>query len=290
MRLLAIRSVKHLYMRLGLNGEFLHKLARDAEKLARDFDQVRKGKRRHFEDPNQRLRLVQSRIKGRLLDPLPLPDSVHGYRSARSQLTALGPHLGSRFLLSADIKDFYPSIKHKRVYALWQSLGCVPDVARLLTRLTTRRGGLPHGYITSPAIANLVRLPLDRRLEGLARAERLVYTNFSDHLFLSGKRIRPHVCGLCRKIADEFGWELHDVEVRGPNDEKRALGLVISNGVDVPPEYYAKVQGQIRRFVHAEIPRTKEWRSLRGRIAYVRMVNPQGAGRLESMLSHPPIV
>jgi len=277
-------------MRLGLNGEFLDELASDAESLATDFHQVRKGKRRHFEDPNQRLRLVQSRVKGRLLDPLVLPDSVHGYRSKRSQLTATRPHLGAPFLLSADIKDFYPSIRHKRVYALWKSLGCVPDVARLLTRLTTRGGGLPHGYITSPAIANLVRLPLDRRLEGLARAERLVYTNYSDNLFLSGKRIRPHVGSVLRKVAHEFGWELHDVEARGPGEEKRALGLVISDGIDVPAEYYAKVEEQIRRLARAKTPSAREWRSLRGCIAYVRMVNPEGAGRLEYMLSQPPLM
>lgn len=284
-RPLNIRRRKHLFLRLGLGEGFLEQTAAIVGRLVRHYEVLRRGKQRSVDDPRERLRLVQARIKGKLLDPLELPDSVHGYRRGRSTVTAARPHCGPRALLSVDIKDFYPSITSRRVYSMWAWLGCAPDVARLLTRLTTCNGRLPHGFITSPSIANLVRLPLDRDIQRIADRDHLTYTNYSDNLFLSGVRMPRRTGQLCTDVAGGLGWQLHRLEIRGAHEERRMLGLAVSDRVDVPGEYYRALRAEVRRVVGAGTVPKKEWQKLKGRIAYVKSVNGARAARLLEALS-----
>src|SRR6266498_92801 len=157
-RFLNLRSLQHLALRLNLP---LHLLESVAEFLHLHYDQPRSYPKkdgstgRRIDAPRQLLKRIQRRLNECLLDHLWLPDSIHAYRRGRSIRTASLPHAGHPFLLVADIREFYPSISYRRVYRMFVTLGCIPDVARLLTRLTTRAHRLPQGAPTSPALANL---------------------------------------------------------------------------------------------------------------------------------------
>ena len=98
-------------------------------------------------------------------------------------------HLGSKVVLCMDLSDFFGSIKTNRVYKLVSFL-----INRLSERYThftftqqdivniaellTFKGKLPQGAPTSPAVANLTALNLDKKLESYANEHDLIYTRY----------------------------------------------------------------------------------------------------------------
>lgn len=230
------------------------------------------------------LEKIQESIKVHILNRLEFPDCVHAYRKGRSHVTAARAHLGCRVLLCADIQGFYPSIRQERVDAAWRFLGCKPSAARLLTRLTTCDYQLPQGFRSSNGIANLVRRDLDARIQELANRRRLTYTNFSDNLFLSGRRVPLRVAVLCREIARTYGWRLHEVTVKGPEETKIIMGLTVGDTLDVLPEYYTHVEAHIRELSNGTASAEAVLPHVRGHISYVNQVSPPGAERLRALL------
>jgi len=230
------------------------------------------------------LKDVQKSIKLRILDHLDLLDCAHAYRKGRSHVTAASAHLGCRTLLCADIRGFYPSIRPERVNAAWIAIGCGESAAKILTRLTTCDYQLPQGFATSNAIANLVRRDLDRRIQLLADSRNLTYTNFSDNLFISGKRVPQRVAHLCREIAHTYGWKLHEVTLRGPDEPKTIMGILVGDTLDVTPEYRTHVVTEIDTLRGLRPVPPALLAHIKGHVSYVSQINSTRACELRSLL------
>jgi RNA-directed DNA polymerase len=104
-------------------------------------------------------------------------------------------------LLNLDLKNFFPSISHYKVYELFhKKLDCAPKVASLLTRLSTVKGQVPQGGPMSTDIANLVMRRTDRRLRKLAKKFNINYTRFVDDISFSGKDIPTRFVIIAKEI------------------------------------------------------------------------------------------
>lgn len=177
----------------------------------------RNGGARLIEAPKEKLRAIQRRILHAILDHVPVHEAAMGCIRGRSVLENARRHVGSRWLLKMDLRDFFVSIPARRIHALFRSLGYPTATARYLTGLTThatpgrllcqvpyeaypspeerrqRRGWarqfmerhLPQGAPTSPALANLCAYRLDLRLAGAARECRTRYSRYVDDLAFS---------------------------------------------------------------------------------------------------------
>jgi RNA-directed DNA polymerase len=133
------------------------------------------------------LKKVQKRIN-RMLRDVPLPHYVHGARRKHSSITNARVHQGNNEFFVTDLKNFFPSISHLRVYNAFIAAGFSPDVSSALTRLTTYRGILPQGTPTSSAIANLCFIPTGERLFNLAKSFSGKYSQYVDDLTFSAAR------------------------------------------------------------------------------------------------------
>lgn len=147
-------------------------------------------KTRTIHAPVEPLKRVQRALLG-VLEDLPLPACVHGFRRGRSIVTAAKAHLRARALVNVDLVDFFHSVDAFKVRrALLSSL--IPRWVRetgelekkdvgpaleLLVELVTFdlpgdtviRRVLPQGAPTSPALANLAARTLDRAILALIR-------------------------------------------------------------------------------------------------------------------------
>src|SRR6266545_642028 len=245
---LNIRSLDHLALRLGVPLKVLEQLARHAvwHYSPTQFRPKKSGgKPRGIDAPRRRLKHVQRQINSALLKDLWLPDSVHAYRARHSIRTAATPHRARPFLWIADIRQFYPSISHEKVYSMFLRLGCISNVARLLTQLTTYSCRLPQGAPTSPSLANLY-LRMSRiatRLEGLAARHHLRVTFFGDDILISSecsfRRLTVHLT----QVIECCGLRLHPTKTLpmvGAGGKHEAIGLVMNSrgeDVDVPRSY-----------------------------------------------------
>ncbi|MBW2470354.1 MAG: RNA-directed DNA polymerase [Deltaproteobacteria bacterium] len=186
---LDIKTLKHLSKRLGFPVSELQEIASCAESLYK-FDKKPKknGGFREISKPNFRLKRVQSAIH-KLLREARISNSAHGGIKGRSNLTNAKVHCNQSLLLNMDLKNFFPSISHYKVFELFhKELGCSESVASLLTKLTTVKGQVPQGGPMSTDLANLVFRKTDLRLEGLAKKFGLNFTRYRK-IILAEKRV-----------------------------------------------------------------------------------------------------
>ena len=99
----------------------------------------RSKKPRLIEPPQAELKAVQKRIKT-LLGKIEVPNNVFSGIKGRSYSDNALMHLGdcARNLYKIDLTAFFPSIRRETVYRFFfEELCCSPDVAAILTNLTT---------------------------------------------------------------------------------------------------------------------------------------------------------
>lgn len=299
-RQLNIKTLPHLSGRLNIPLAVLEGVA---DSIVFQYVEIpipkKDGGIRRITAPGDRLKRVQHRIKT-LLTGLWLPDSIHGSRARRSVVTAIEPHRGRPFWWKADIQDFYPSISFQRVYDMFIALGCAPDVARLLTRLTTYDHRLPQGTPTSSALANLfLRFSrVAQRLEGLGRRHGLRVTFYGDDIIVTGDKSFMGLPDHIRRIIESCGPRLHPIKTQkrvvGPDARHEALGVITNaggRGVDVPRSYRLCLRSLLRlcqRYGPGILIRKRIAPNPRaflvGKVAHAVHINPRHRRRLYAEL------
>lgn len=296
---LRIRTVPHLAARLGIADKRLIQLAEQMSSHVRDVAIPKDdgGFRKAFAATGD-LATVHTRIRIRLLEPLPLPAGFHGSVSGRSPVTNAAAHVQKPIVANADIKDYFPSIHHSRIYRLFVSLECSPDVARILTRITTYNSSLAQGFSTSPKLANLVLAQMWPRIRGLEESMDVDATAYVDDLTLSGASRAEKALQILETIVLESGFDLNPRKrkVMARNSQQLVNNLVVNAKVNVPKAERRRLRSEIYRAKARGLraaggeSSVRYFRHLRGRLGWARYVNPQWGRRLASILDQlrPP--
>ncbi len=208
----------------------------------RHFTRPKKdGGQREIAEPDTRLKEIQHEILACYLQAEQPYAAAVAYRKKKSIAHHVWPHAGADLLITADIQDFFPSTCVGRIEDWWRER-VDAGLVRLLTLLTTYRGGLPQGAPTSPALSNLVNRDLDERLARRAGSAGAVYTRYCDDMVFSwrGGLLPPSDFedGV-RGVLHEFGYSLHPRKgwrVHHRRDEPEITGVILTRhgGVRLP--------------------------------------------------------
>lgn len=285
------KDVKHLYIHLHTNAaEVSMVLARLPRFYHCHAKLDKKGKLRDYATPTGPLRRIVDNLNG-VLQRIVLDPSLHGGCRGRSNVSNAFAHIGTSALINADIQDFFPSVRPARVYKMFvHRLGCSPDVARILTRLSTFRGCLPQGSPSSSIVAALVTEPLVRRLRGLGSSVGGTATLFVDDATVSGP---AHLVGrkdLVAKIIRQEGFVPHPKKLHafGPGETKVVTGVRVNGRLDAPPELVESVRGELATLradaAEGRVMSPSQLARLRGQIGYVTTLNPRRGGALRREL------
>lgn len=283
-------SWRELEFRLGVDRQALTRFADEAESHYQPFEQSQGEKTRTIDNPTGFLKEIQRRINVELLGTVALPEHVHGGVKGKSPLTNAARHVGKRYVLRADVKNFFPSVTNVHVFALWRTLGYSPTLARVLTKLTTYKGHLPQGAPTSTMLANLVLLPADVKIGNTVERPGGAHTRFVDDVAVSGEHPRERindVIGALRASGFRVSHRKLNVMARGERQELTGYTLNSKRGPSKPRPKRDAIRAAIHALRHSELDpeqRERAIRSIRGRIQDVRPTNPGSARRLESYL------
>ncbi|MCH9694147.1 MAG: reverse transcriptase family protein [Gammaproteobacteria bacterium] len=285
--LLSLRDLAH---RLGVRREQLCDIAFDIQSHYSEWTKTdaEKGKTRLFKVPDKELKFVQRRILHRLLNKYVLPGQAHGGVKGKSPRSNAAQHCGKPYVVTLDIRNFYPSVSHKQVEKMFRrELGCGRDTAWLLTRLTTIDGQLPQGAPTSTAVANLLLAStVDRPTYGLAKADGVNVTRFVDDFAFSGDEARSLINPTARSVSNVGlrTWRKpKKLKIMPSSKRQEVTGLTVNSptGPSVPSEYRGRLRAaihQLRSLTNAEAE--KEIRSIRGKLNHVEQHNKGAARRL----------
>ena len=221
---------------------------RGAGKYTRKVIHPHKGKRRVLYVPHKPLARIQKALLRHILNPAQeaLPVYVMGGRAGKDgQRNEFGifqnaaAHVGQGFIASLDVRDFFPSVRLADVVRALRELSCpalrdregsplpwTADAATFVARLVTRRGRLPQGAPTSPAIANLVFSRFDERIRD-SLGNGFVYTRYFDDLTISvserdartkglttPRAFRDHVANVISQVLSGSSFRLNGKKTR----------------------------------------------------------------------------
>ena len=135
--LYGLKSKKLLKRLLRINNNQMIRQTHIASLVSPYID--KSGKPRLIEPPHEELKIIQKRIKN-CLGQIIVPDNVFSGVKGKSYADNARFHIGNnrRNLYKIDLTAFFPSIARDTVYHFFaEDLLCSPDVAQLLTDLTT---------------------------------------------------------------------------------------------------------------------------------------------------------
>jgi hypothetical protein len=145
-----------------------------------------------------------------LLARIEKPSYLHSGVKKRSYLTNAREHLGKKPMVKLDLKKFYPSVRADMVYRFFHgTLQCSPDVAGLLTKLSTCNGHVPTGSCLSQLLAFFAVKPLFDDLDSVARAEGLCFTVYVDDMTFSGSQATPALLWKVKQLVHSRGLKYH---------------------------------------------------------------------------------
>jgi hypothetical protein len=280
---------------------------------------------RLLEIPRHRMAAVQRRLLRGLLDGIPDHPAVHGFVRGRSARTGAEVHAGASVVICLDLASFFPSVTAGRVWGMLRAAGYPEPVAHLLTGLLTHavpaaviaampangagpggdprafrlrrylaRPHLPQGAPTSPAVANLVCWPLDRRLDAYASACGARYTRYADDLTFSGGaewgRGAGRFIAAVAEVVRAEGFRLNPAKtrVRGAHQRQAVTGIVVNAHPNVPRPEADRLRAVLHDcLVHGPAAANRsgvpDFRAhLLGRISWVAQLNPVRGRRLQA--------
>jgi retron-type reverse transcriptase len=243
----------------------------------------RSGGERQIENPHPVLKMAQRMLLQELSETARPHEGCHGFRNGRSIITNATPHVGKQVVINLDVRNFFPTISSKRVYGIFRSFGYQGQELRFLTDMTTFGGRLPQGAPTSPILANIACIRLDKRLLGLAGKIGADYTRYADDITFSGPETITSYIRVFKKIIEEEGFQvaLPKLRIQRKGARQEVTGLTVNDQVSVPRVIRRRLRAAVHRVHNAKNPFWKgeqlSIQSLKGHLNYLASVHPGSA-------------
>lgn len=172
---------------------------------------------------------------------------VHGFVPEKNIATNAAVHLSQKYVLNIDIENFFESISDIDVCKAFEQLGFIPTIAQKLAKISTYKGRLVAGFPTSPTIANIVCIDMDKALMTFCETNGLLYTRYADDISISGDVI--NVLEKIETIINSFGFNLNNKKTRlfKKGQSQYVTGLTISDPLypRVPRRFKNKIRQKL---------------------------------------------
>lgn len=192
------------------------------------------------------------------------PDEVQGFVPGRGPVTNAEKHVGYDATVSFDLKDFFQSVKESHIK------GKVPK--EIIDKVFVD-GAPQQGLPTSPVIANIAALGLDKAIKRYMKKKKIdgVYTRYADDLTISLNDLSriPELLKDIPRIVSNNQFKLNERKTRvqyAKNGRRIITGISVGE-YDIQPSRYHK--RKYRAMVHR-----KNWKSAKGMEQWLKMKEP----------------
>lgn len=231
------------------------------------------GGKRTITAPDKFLKKVQRRINLLLtlfFEPKP---AAHGFLENRSIVTNAQIHVGKKYVLNVDLKDFFPSIHFGRIKAVLQlpilgiktnpfqengpinfesflKFGLTPEFAQIIANFCCFESKLPQGAPTSPIVTNIVSQRLDYKLVKLAKEYHCFYTRYADDITFScdKNRFKEEFMKKLDDIIKSEGFMMNEKKTRIQNKKavrQEVTGITVNEKPNLQRSYVRKVRAAL---------------------------------------------
>lgn len=237
--------IEKIASELNLDYTYLKRISKRSSFYYRDYTiPKRNGDPRYISQPSPELKTLQYWVAHNILKELPVSKAAHAYKKGDSIKKHAQLHQRSRFILHADICNFFPSIKSSMLTDvlrenpdIFSSLGL--DLEASLTDIQDicfRNHRLCIGAVSSPAISNIVMYSFDTILLEYCQTNGYLYSRYADDIYISSaKHIPPDVLSFLDEELNKYGFRINYGKTRflSAKARRKITGLVITNDSSV---------------------------------------------------------
>lgn len=256
-----IGSLVALARMLKCPPDNLFTIANKADRLYRVASRKKKpdGTVRLCYDAMAPLKSIHARIQCLILKKVKFPAYLMGGicdpECPRDYVRNAELHTNARVVVNEDVSGFFPSTSVEVVSDIWLNFFKFPeDVARTLTLLTTKDGGLPQGAKTSSYLANLAFWRSEPSLYASLVGRGFRYGRYVDDIGLSSgtsqsNRTLGHAIARVAGMVSHTGMCLkrkkHHIMRSGEAQE--ITGLNVDKKASIKPEKRANLRAMVHR-------------------------------------------
>jgi RNA-directed DNA polymerase len=257
-----LHTRKKLAQHLGLTIQELNRVASSQDSLYDRFSKTiqkdGKTKERFIEHPKPRLRQIQKRLVC-LLDRIEPPDYIHSGFRGRSYISNALSHDCKVRIAKIDIKKFFPSAYAGHVHRSFEDIfKCTPDVAGVITKLTTTFGHIPTGGNSSTIISFFAFKQMFDEIHALAKSRDLIMSCCVDDMTFSGQAATNGFLNEVHKIVSRYGLKTHKRRCFEARQNRIVTGVTLTGqGVRLPNSRRKKLHDAFNAFDDEHDPREK---------------------------------
>ena len=203
------------------------------------------GKYRHIYAPNELLKKKQNEILQKLYKVKPHP-SNHGFIPGKSIVTNACHHIGRNYVLSMDIKNFFPSTTTNKLVKIIDRF--YPDQKENIPYFIYKNH-IPQGAPTSPYLANFALYDFDENLSKYLEQFDASYTRYADDITISFdsapiKDILKYVNTNLNK--ENYYLSFKKTHVAHRTKRQQVTGIVVNEKLSIPYE----IRNNLRAYNH----------------------------------------
>lgn len=275
-----IRTLKHLTYTLKTELATINDILADVDSYYISWSKVKTDKDTGLPltdaDGNQRtrqlnstkieLKRIQKRILALLMSHVEIPTYAFGGVPKKDNIKNAKYHQGNKYIFTTDLRSFFPSISHNRVFEVYCNNGYSPTVARVLTKLTTYKYQLPQGVSTSTLLALLAFKPTGDKLYDYALKHNLKFSIFVDDITISSKVDFKHLVPEILDIIVSAGYKISHNKTHYSTKNPIITGIKCQNNrIKLPQSTYKRI---------SKLP--KDSNSYKGLIMYRKRIDSNG--------------
>jgi hypothetical protein len=257
-----LQSRKKLAGLLDVTIQELEKLVKTPDSQYRQFEKTieknGKFKKRFIEHPKAELRRIQRRLVS-LLDRIQPPDYLHSGFRGRSYISNARRHGCNLRVAKIDIKSFFPSAYAGYVYRSFEDFfQCSPDVAAVITKLTTAFNHVPTGGNSSTMISFFAFKSMFDEIFELSKSRGLTMSCCVDDMTFSGEAATAGFLNEVHLIVVRYGLKTHKRHCFEAEQPKIVTGVALTpNGIRLPNSRRKKLHEVILAFEGETNPQQK---------------------------------
>jgi RNA-directed DNA polymerase len=271
-------SKKYLLNFLGIKENFLYP-SFSQKYTERDIPKKNGGVRK-IRPPQFNLKKLQRIVLDKILCKHYQLPCVYGLSKDKNIISNAKLHQENfeNQLVVLDIENFFPSITKKQVAQVFKMIGFNKENSLILTKICTVDDYLPQGAPTSPYLASLVCLKLDKEIYRYCKKHNFEYTRYFDDISVSGKNILArhieHIEDTIRKYG--FVCNAEKKWFYDTGKDKIINGVLITEkGLSVPDSYKKEIR-DIYTILSAS-PTIENKRSFSGKFGFYLHINKKEA-------------
>ncbi|WP_375500814.1 reverse transcriptase family protein [uncultured Nostoc sp.] len=190
-----------------------------------------------------------------------MPSFIHSPAVGRSYITNAKAHINSREVRSLDIKQYFASSQSWRVYSFFHEvMRCSPDVADILTKLSTVNGHLPTGSPLSPILSYFAHIGMWEAIHEQVRSAGCTLTVYMDDVTISGSSVPDKLIWQVKREFLRCGLrDNREKEKRYVGNKPRKItGVIVNDGKLKIPNIQHKKMHERRQAIMRETEHTEK--------------------------------